>query len=70
MVRHGDRTPKQKIKAKITQPALLALFDKYRNAKGHEAKLKNPIQLQEVRWRPLALRARLPPTPLRCSSFS
>ncbi len=48
VVRHGDRTPKQKLKFKATQPALLALFDKHRNSKGDQAKLKSPIQLQEV----------------------
>jgi hypothetical protein len=31
------------------QPALLALFEKYRNHKGDQAKLKSPQQLLEVR---------------------
>ncbi|GAX74145.1 hypothetical protein CEUSTIGMA_g1594.t1 [Chlamydomonas eustigma] len=48
VIRHGDRTPKQKMKMSISEPALLALFEKYKDAKGKQAKLKTPIQLQEV----------------------
>ncbi len=31
------------------QPSLLALFDRYRDSKGKQAKLKTAPQLQEVR---------------------
>ena len=48
VVRHGDRTPKQKMKMKVTQPALLALLHKYLDSKGKQAKLKSPNELQEL----------------------
>ncbi|KAG2442512.1 hypothetical protein HXX76_002598 [Chlamydomonas incerta] len=48
VVRHGDRTPKQKLKVVVTQEPLLALFHKYKDAKGKQAKLKSPLQLQEL----------------------
>mmetsp|Transcript_25598 Transcript_25598/g.75672 ORF Transcript_25598/g.75672 Transcript_25598/m.75672 type:complete len:1449 (-) Transcript_25598:644-4990(-) len=48
IIRHGDRTPKQKMKMKVTDPALLALFNKHKDAKGKQAKLKTPLQLQEL----------------------
>jgi len=47
IARHGDRTPKQKLKINITQPCLLELFHKYQE-KGKQAKLKSPAQLQEL----------------------
>ncbi|KAG7675237.1 hypothetical protein Ndes2526B_g08103 [Nannochloris sp. 'desiccata'] len=48
VIRHGDRTPKQKMKMKITQAPLLALLDKYIDSKGKQAKLKSPNELQEL----------------------
>ncbi|KAF6263760.1 histidine phosphatase superfamily-domain-containing protein [Scenedesmus sp. NREL 46B-D3] len=48
VVRHGDRTPKQKLKVRVRQPALLALFAKHADSKGKQAKLKSPAQLQEL----------------------
>ena len=45
---HVDRTPKQKLKIKITAEPLLALFHKYKDGKGKQAKLKSPLQLQEL----------------------
>ncbi|KDD77059.1 hypothetical protein H632_c30p4, partial [Helicosporidium sp. ATCC 50920] len=48
VVRHGDRTPKQKLKMRVTQPALLALCVKYMDAKGKQAKLKSPSELQDL----------------------
>lgn len=30
------------------QPSMIALFEKHRNSKGDQAKLKNPLQLTEV----------------------
>uniref|UniRef100_A0A7M5V764 Inositol hexakisphosphate and diphosphoinositol-pentakisphosphate kinase n=1 Tax=Clytia hemisphaerica TaxID=252671 RepID=A0A7M5V764_9CNID len=48
IVRHGDRTPKQKMKMVVTHQLFLELFKKY---KGHEEgrlKIKKPIQLQEI----------------------
>jgi hypothetical protein len=50
VIRHGDRTPKQKMKMKVTQEPLLALLHKYLDAKGKQAKLK-------VRWRVFGLHA-------------
>ena len=48
VIRHGDRTPKQKMKMKITFPSFLALFEKHQDPKGRQAKLKTPLQLQEL----------------------
>ncbi|GIL72959.1 hypothetical protein Vretimale_4607 [Volvox reticuliferus] len=48
VIRHGDRTPKQKLKVVVTQEPLLNLFHKYKDAKGKQAKLKSPLQLQEL----------------------
>jgi len=49
VVRHGDRTPKQKLKIKSSDKEVLALFDKYgkRDSKS-ELKLKSAIQLNDV----------------------
>ncbi|KAJ9526580.1 hypothetical protein QJQ45_017659 [Haematococcus lacustris] len=44
----GNRTPKQKLKIKVRAEALLALFAKHKDAKGKQAKLKTPGQLQEL----------------------
>jgi hypothetical protein len=46
VVRHGDRTPKQKMKMPVTQPAMLELFARHKDSKGKQAKLKSPAQLQ------------------------
>ena len=40
VIRHGDRTPKQKMKLKVTQEPLLALLHTYMDSKGKQAKLK------------------------------
>ncbi|WIA10709.1 hypothetical protein OEZ85_010886 [Tetradesmus obliquus] len=48
VIRHGDRTPKQKMKVTVTQAPLLALFAKHKDSKGKQAKLKSPGQLQEL----------------------
>ncbi|CAL8465105.1 g4640 [Coccomyxa elongata] len=48
IVRHGDRTPKQKMKMKITQEPLLELLRKHMDPKGKQAKLKSPAELQEL----------------------
>lgn len=48
VIRHGDRTPKQKLKVKVTATPLLALFNKYKDSKGKQAKLKKPDQLQDL----------------------
>ncbi|KAI5007330.1 hypothetical protein ZWY2020_050775 [Hordeum vulgare] len=49
VIRHGDRTPKQKVKLKITQEKLLKLMLKYNGGKSHaEAKLKSALQLQDL----------------------
>ena len=51
VVRHGDRTPKQKIKVRVTmaQAPIIDLLMKYGSSKKRkEAKLKSPQQLQEL----------------------
>lgn len=42
VVRHGDRTPKQKIKVKVMNDLFMDLFHKYCDSKGKQAKLKSP----------------------------
>ena len=42
VIRHGDRTPKQKMKMEVRHPKFFELFDKYAgNKKGH-VKVKKP----------------------------
>ncbi|KAK3263475.1 hypothetical protein CYMTET_27718 [Cymbomonas tetramitiformis] len=48
VIRHGDRTPKQKIKVAVTAEPLIELLQKYGNGKGNQAKLKSPAQLQHL----------------------
>eukprot|EP00884_Botryococcus_braunii_P003822 jgi/Botrbrau1/13440/Bobra.0082s0044.1 len=48
VIRHGDRTPKQKMKMKVTQEPVLALLRKHMDGKGKQAKLKSPAELQEL----------------------
>ncbi len=42
--RHGDRTPKQKMKMRTTEPCFLRFFDGKPNLKK-EVKLKTPREL-------------------------
>eukprot|EP00899_Mesostigma_viride_P005502 jgi/Mesvir1/14953/Mv14625-RA.1 len=49
VIRHGDRTPKQKMKMKVTHSQYLDILHKYNGGNPHkEAKLKTPDQLQEL----------------------
>ncbi len=48
VIRHGDRTPKQKMKVRVRAPALLALHRDYSKGPREEAKLKSAKQLQIV----------------------
>ncbi|XP_024120822.1 inositol hexakisphosphate and diphosphoinositol-pentakisphosphate kinase 2 isoform X2 [Oryzias melastigma] len=48
VIRHGDRTPKQKMKMEVRNPMFFDLFDKYGGYKSGKLKLKKPKQLQEV----------------------
>ncbi|KAL1007538.1 hypothetical protein UPYG_G00088080 [Umbra pygmaea] len=48
IIRHGDRTPKQKMKMEVRNPMFFDLFDKYGGYKTGKLKLKKPKQLQEV----------------------
>ena len=50
VIRHGDRTPKQKMKMEVKHPKFFEVFQKYdgkRDKAGH-VKLKKPQQLQEI----------------------
>ncbi|XP_047219093.1 inositol hexakisphosphate and diphosphoinositol-pentakisphosphate kinase 2 isoform X11 [Girardinichthys multiradiatus] len=48
VIRHGDRTPKQKMKMEVRNPMFFDLFEKYEGYKTGKLKLKKPKQLQEV----------------------
>ncbi|XP_076853489.1 inositol hexakisphosphate and diphosphoinositol-pentakisphosphate kinase 2 isoform X2 [Brachyhypopomus gauderio] len=48
VIRHGDRTPKQKMKMEVRNPMFFDLFEKYGGYKAGKLKLKKPKQLQEV----------------------
>ena len=48
VIRHGDRTPKQKMKMEVKHNLFFKLFEKYDGLKNGRLKLKKPSQLQEV----------------------
>ncbi|PHT83730.1 hypothetical protein T459_12173 [Capsicum annuum] len=49
IIRHGDRTPKQKVKFKVTEEKLLNLMLKYNGGRPRsETKLKSAVQLQDL----------------------
>ncbi|XP_076452977.1 inositol hexakisphosphate and diphosphoinositol-pentakisphosphate kinase 2-like isoform X5 [Babylonia areolata] len=48
LIRHGDRTPKQKMKMEVKNKMFFELFEKYGGFKSGHLKLKRPKQLQEV----------------------
>ncbi|CAJ2665603.1 inositol hexakisphosphate and diphosphoinositol-pentakisphosphate kinase VIP2-like isoform X3 [Trifolium pratense] len=49
VIRHGDRTPKQKVKLKVTEEKLLNLIMKYNGGRPRsETKLKSAVQLQDL----------------------
>ncbi|CAG9783932.1 unnamed protein product [Diatraea saccharalis] len=53
VIRHGDRTPKQKMKVEVRHPSVtfrrfFEIFEKYEGFKRGLVKLKKPKQLQEI----------------------
>ncbi|XP_055304476.1 inositol hexakisphosphate and diphosphoinositol-pentakisphosphate kinase isoform X5 [Sitodiplosis mosellana] len=48
VIRHGDRTPKQKMKVEVKHPKFFEIFEKYDGYKHGHIKLKRPKQLQEI----------------------
>ncbi|KAL1422182.1 hypothetical protein MTO96_022393 [Rhipicephalus appendiculatus] len=46
VIRHGDRTPKQKMKMEVKHPKFFELFEHYGGFKDGHIKLKKPKQLQ------------------------
>ncbi|CAK1581659.1 unnamed protein product [Parnassius mnemosyne] len=48
VIRHGDRTPKQKMKVEVRHPRFFEIFEKYEGYKRGHVKLKRPKQLQEI----------------------
>ncbi|XP_007436258.1 inositol hexakisphosphate and diphosphoinositol-pentakisphosphate kinase 2 isoform X1 [Python bivittatus] len=48
VIRHGDRTPKQKMKMEVKHQKFFDLFEKCNGYKSGKLKLKKPKQLQEV----------------------
>ncbi len=47
VVRHGDRTPKQKMKLEVKHPKFFELFERMDGYKSGHVKLKKPNHLQE-----------------------
>ena len=45
VVRHGDRTPKQKMKVKVTEPRYLAYFHHYAKNPKKDVKVKSKSAL-------------------------
>ncbi|XP_071505816.1 inositol hexakisphosphate and diphosphoinositol-pentakisphosphate kinase 2-like [Diadema antillarum] len=48
VIRHGDRTPKQKMKMEVKHPRFFRLFEKYGGRSKGKVKLKRPKQLQKI----------------------
>lgn len=48
VIRHGDRTPKQKMKMEVKHPKFFEIFEKYDGFRDGHVKLKKPKQLQEI----------------------
>jgi len=48
VTRHGDRTPKQKMKMVVTNELLLSFFNNYGVSTRKEVKLKSAVQLQRL----------------------
>jgi len=48
VIRHGDRTPKQKMKMEVMHPKFFEVFKKYGGEKDGHVKLKKPKALQEI----------------------
>ncbi|XP_052863923.1 inositol hexakisphosphate and diphosphoinositol-pentakisphosphate kinase isoform X5 [Anopheles cruzii] len=48
VIRHGDRTPKQKMKVEVRHQKFFEIFEKYDGYRFGHIKLKRPKQLQEI----------------------
>ena len=48
VVRHGDRTPKQKLKLEVKHPRFFDIFQRMNGYKKGHVKIKKPKDLQEV----------------------
>uniref|UniRef100_A0A183CFV6 Inositol hexakisphosphate and diphosphoinositol-pentakisphosphate kinase n=1 Tax=Globodera pallida TaxID=36090 RepID=A0A183CFV6_GLOPA len=48
VIRHGDRTPKQKMKVAVKDERFWKMFQKYDGLRKRELKLKKPTQLMEI----------------------
>ncbi|CAI2735777.1 unnamed protein product [Schistosoma spindalis] len=48
VIRHGDRTPKQKMKMEVCHQKFFSFFTKYAGGWARELKIKRPTQLQEI----------------------
>nr|XP_018903014.1 PREDICTED: inositol hexakisphosphate and diphosphoinositol-pentakisphosphate kinase 2 isoform X11 [Bemisia tabaci] len=48
VIRHGDRTPKQKMKVEVRHPKFFEIFERYGGRRDGHVKLKRPKQLQEI----------------------
>lgn len=48
VVRHGDRTPKQKMKMEVKHPKFFEMFERLNGYKDGHVKIKKPKQLQEI----------------------
>jgi len=48
VIRHGDRTPKQKMKMEVSHPEFFNIFKKYNGPTLGKIKLKKPKELQQI----------------------
>lgn len=48
VIRHGDRTPKQKMKLEVKHPKFFEIFRQHDGFKEKHIKLKKPQHLQEI----------------------
>jgi inositol hexakisphosphate/diphosphoinositol-pentakisphosphate kinase len=46
--RHGDRTPKQKMKMKVSHPIFIEFYNQHQTEKGKELKVKSIKLMEEL----------------------
>jgi inositol hexakisphosphate/diphosphoinositol-pentakisphosphate kinase len=48
VIRHGDRTPKQKMKMEVRHPKFFEMFERLGGYKDGQVKIKKPHEMQEI----------------------